>query len=40
MPDPTAPPEFPVNPQIKFKNHKKYLKIGNLGFHPGKLGVP
>ena len=30
--------ELPVNPKIQFKNQKKYLKFGNLGVHPGKLG--
>ena len=40
MPNLTAPPDFLENLQIQFKNHKKYLKIGNLGPHPGKLEMP
>ena len=34
-PNPTAPPEFPGTPKIKFKNHKNKLKFAKMGVPPG-----
>ena len=40
MPNLTALPDLRENPQVQFKNHKKYLEFGKFGVHPGKLGAP